>query len=60
MKDYQEHNLTHTEPVRNTLAAPENTPKPNFATRLQRNFDQANWSDEQTRVLTRGTVSGLG
>ena len=31
MKDYQEHILTHTEPARNTLAEPDNTPKPNFA-----------------------------
>ena len=53
--DYQQHNLTHTQPARNPLAAPENKPKPNFATRPKRNFEQVNCSDDQTRELSRGT-----
>ena len=40
------------EPARNPLAAPENTPKRNFATRPKCNFDQVNCSDDQTRVLS--------
>ena len=40
------------------MAAPENTPKPNFATRPKRNFDQVKCLEDQTRVLTRRTVSG--
>ena len=51
MKDYQQHNLTHTQPARNPLAAPHNTPKPNFATRPKRNFDQVNRSDNQQSLI---------
>ena len=46
MKDYQEHNLTHVEPAQKPLTAPENVPKPNFATRPKHNFDQVNCSDD--------------
>jgi len=48
MKDYQEHNLTLTEPAWNPLAATENTPKPNFAIRPNLNFDQVNCSHKQS------------
>jgi len=46
------------QPARNPLAAPGNMPKPNYATSPKHNFDQVNFSDDQTRVLTRRTVSG--
>jgi len=48
MKDYQQHELTHTESARNPLAATENRPKPNFATSHKRNFDEVNFSHDQS------------
>ena len=41
MKGYKEHNSTHTEPTRNAFAAPENKPKPYFASRPKRIFTKS-------------------
>jgi len=48
------------EPKRNPLAAPEDSPKQNFATSPKRNFDHVNCSDDQTRVSFTRPVSAPG
>ena len=42
--NYQQHNtsVTHTEPAQNSLAAPQYSPKQNFATSPKNNFDHVN------------------
>ena len=50
----------NTEPAQNPLAAPEFSPKPNFATSPKRNFDHVNCSDDQTTVSSTRPVSALG
>jgi hypothetical protein len=40
----------HTQPALNHLTSPQYSLKQNFATSPKPNFDNINWSDEQTSV----------
>ena len=53
--DYQQH-----KPARNPVAAPEYSPKQNFATSPKRNFDHVNCSEDQSRASSTKPVSGPG